>query len=281
MMMPIEMKCVALALCMSGIAISSGASRPQEHDSTILSRPVVSTYTAEFGAVSVLDTYLTPLTHHGAGGALTGRWCKMMRSDIPLVMDFDGRLQGATATGPSGNQRLYDISVAFAWGVSRQWTVTPQWSLAAGACVGFDAGGIYLPKPGNNPASAKIDAMLSLRLAASWTATLAGRSITLFDRLTLPSFGTIFSPAYGETYYEIYLGNRRGLVHPAWWGNHFCVDNLIGAEWQLSSRALLVGYRLQQRTSWINHLNTHRTLHSLVIGFTLGRDKKETYTPRP
>lgn len=237
-----------------------------------LPRPIVSTYAAEAGFVSVLDTYLTPLRHTGTGMALSGRWSKMLPSAPgKLFMDFDAALEGAVAGNPSRSRNLYDASVQVSWGVNRLIRPASGWSVAAGGAIGFDAGAIYLPKPGNNPVSAQIDAMISIRATATYTTHLGHHPLLITDRVSLPATGVFFAPAFGETYYEIYLGNRSGLAHCAWWGNHFCIDNLLSAEIVFPSRSLLIGYRWKVRSSWINDLNTQRVSHSLVVGVTFGR----------
>lgn len=97
--------------------------------------------------------------------------------------------------------------------------------------------------------------------------------------------GAFFSPEYGETYYEIYLGNHAGLAHCGWWGNHFRIDNLLAADISLGTVALRVGYHLDFSSGKVHDIVTRHTTHSLVIGLThdslniTGLDKSQNIIP--
>ena len=105
--------------------------------------------------------------------------------------------------------------------------------------------------------------------------------ITLRWQAQLPVAGVFFAPEYDESYYEIYLGNRRNLAHLGWWGNRFDLDHQLTADFRLGGTILRIGYHGTIERSWANHLNTHITTHAIVIGiggefFTRG----SYYNPR-
>lgn len=242
--------------------------------------PVTQTYTIEGGAAMMADTYLTPLRYHGARAAVTGRWTRGMGADPEhLGMEINAQINSAFTRNPARNAWLYDLDVHADWGMSYTWTPAPRWRISAGGAAGFTAGCFYLPRNGNNPATAKADIMLSLRAAGEWDFRLGSLPVTLSDRVTLPSVGAFFSQGYGEPYYEIYLGNRDGLAHFGWWGNHFCIDNLLSAELHFRKRSLLIGYRFKTDSSWVNSINSQLVSHSLVIGVTFGPQSLRTHKP--
>lgn len=254
-----------LLLCCAVTAAAEETDSPE--------RPVISRYAVEAGAATLADTYLTPLRYHGARLALSGEWKKRLPANPQrLSMTFDADIEGALTTNPVGNARMYALTADFDWGILYHFSPAPAWTIAAGGSVGFDAGVMYLPRNGNNPAAAIADIHLSLNARAAWQTRIRRTPVVVADAVALPSLSAFFTPEYGESYYEIYLGNRHGLAHCGWWGNRFGIDNLLSADFIFGRRALTVGYRYRIDTSWANSLSARRESHSIVIGVTFGAE---------
>ena len=83
-----------------------------------------------------------------------------------------------------------------------------------------------------------------------------------------PLVGAFFSPDYGELYYEIYLGNHKGLAHAAWPGNYFRLDNLLSADLHLGNTSLRIGYAADIFSSKTNNIVTRHITHLFVLGVT-------------
>lgn len=247
------------------------AAGPQLRAEEMPDRSVHSVWTLEWGAESILDTYLSPLRYHGTTLGLAASWQKNFTSRPDLwVMHNDASVRGANTLNPAHNARMFDLDVRYDWGVSRRFTLPHSIQMFAGASAGLQGGVIYLPRNGNNPASAKAEMRLSLTAGAEWHTRIGRLPLRLTESVRLPSLSAFFSPQYGETYYEIYLGNRNGLAHCGWWGNHFALDNLLAADLGLGRTALRIGYRFDARTSWVNNINTQIFTHALVIGVIPG-----------
>lgn len=181
-------------------------------------------------------------------------------------MQFEAGITANALHNERKTAKEYLLEMDFQWGINRRWRLTDGWQLAAGATAGFDVGVIYLPRNGNNPASAKADVSLSLRGSASKRLTIWSLPVLVTETVSLPSLSAFFSPQYGEPYYEIYLGNHSGLAHCGWWGNHFRLNNLITADMDFGRTALRIGYGFNINTSYVNDLNTQIITHSFVIG---------------
>ncbi len=87
------------------------------------------------------------------------------------------------------------------------------------------------------------------------------------DVVRIPSAGAFFSPQYGETMYEIYLGNRKDLVHFGWWGNSFGIDNMLAFDLMFGRKFLRLGYRLDLRTFNAENLDTQILRNSFTIAY--------------
>lgn len=232
-------------------------------------RPIMSEYRLEVGGGYLGDTYLSPLKYTGVAANLVGRWSKMMPfSPQHVSMSFEGELSGSLPKSPARNTTVYDVGMAFSWGMDYHWLPAHDWRITAGASVGLSGSVSYLPVNSNNVVSPHIRAGLSLALSGAWNTHICKLPIVVEDRVSLPSIGAFYTPGFGETFYEIYLGNRHGLAHCGWWGNNFGIDNLLSARFDFGRRSLLVGYRLKIESTWANHLNYQRANHFLVIGFT-------------
>lgn len=238
---------------------------------TLQSRPVTSTYSLEIGGRHALSTYLSPLSYRGWNAALTGDWRKAMPScPDHLLMHFNASASLSRMLNPYGNALMIGFDAAFNWGMSWRHVFESKLQVEAGADVGIDGGALYLLRNGNNPVSALASAGLALRAGISRPFRIGRLPIVVSDHVRLPSLNVFFSPQYGETYYEIYLGNHSGLAHCGWWGNNFRIDNLLAVDLDFGRTAMRIGYRFNAYTSWVCNLNTHIFTHSFVIGIIPG-----------
>ena len=266
----IKILLAALALSLTGFAAEDA-----------LERPVISAYTLEVGTSHIAETYLSPLRHKGTAFALSYERMQAMRFDPERwVMRLDGRLSLANTTNqPARNAKMWDLNLRLGWSMLRRFNFKGGWSVFAGGSTDIEGGVFYLPRNSNNPAAAK----------ASWTINAAagaarnmkiGRMPVCFRYLAeLPLTGVFFSPQYGELYYEIYLGNHKGLVRGAWPGNLFRLGNLLTADLRLGRTIIRAGYRFNVMSVKASDIVTRRIEHMAVIGvasewLSLSADRK-------
>lgn len=253
---------------MCGIVISVGAkaqSGPTE------SRPVTGLYAIEAGHKNVLATYLSPLHYSGTEIGMSGAWSKALPfNPRKALMHFNASVRFSDMLNPAGTARMVGLGGSFKWGMSWRGHIPCDIQVTAGGTVGIDGGAYYLMRNSNNPVQAMANASLSLCGSISRPFKAGKLYILLRDEVSLPSLGAFFSPEYGETYYEIYLGNRKGLAHAGWWGNNFRIDNLLSITFDFGRTAMMAGYRFNADTQWANNLNTKILTHSFVIGVIPG-----------
>lgn len=232
-------------------------------------RPVFAAYTLEYGSAHLTDTYLTPLRYEGwHAGFDYQRYQAMRFAPRDWTMCLHMNLSVDKTDNPARNASMWDIMLSADWGMMRRFRPLPGLTLAAGASTGIELGCLYNPRNGNNPASAKGAWTVNLTGYAAYRLDIGRLPVTLMYQPTLPVTGIFFAPDYGELYYEIYLGNRRGLVHGAWWGNYFRLDNLLTADLHLGATSLRIGYKGNLFSSKVNHTVTHIYEHALVIGIS-------------
>lgn len=233
-------------------------------------RPVCSAFTAEVSSSHLIDTYLTPLKYSGWSVGLQyerlqamkfspDRWCQQ----LTVAAQFD------RDANPARNATMLGANIAAHWAMMRRWPIAavPSLSLWGGGQSGVNIGGLYLRRNGNNPATAKADWTVAATGGAVWRVSVGRMPVILRWQTVLPVAGVFFSPDYDELYYEIYLGNRSGLVHAAWWGDFFRWDNLLTADLDVGSATRLrLGFRQRYLSTKVSNITSRWTSYTFVIG---------------
>lgn len=253
-------------LCILALAIGLLA-QAQSIDSLRLLRPVSSAWTLEWGAAELADTYLTPLVYKGSHYSIAYERAQAMRfSPERWTQQLDASVSFDYTHNQVQNAQMANAMVGLSWGMMRYWALPDRLRVGIGPQMSARVGVMYLGRNGNNPASAKGAAAIGPMGFVSWRASVAGIPVTLRYEGSLPSLGAFFSPEYAQLYYQIYLGDRKGLAHCAWWGNRLEYSQLLTADIVLGSTFLRIGYRGHYISSKVNRLVTHEYSNALVIG---------------
>ena len=249
-------------------------------------RPVTAAYTLEAGSAHLNDTYLTPLKYTGQNYTLGYERMQAMKfSPEKWVMQLGGRLNFGRTLNPARNATMYDLSLELSWGMMRRWDISALSGLRlyGGGMTSLDAGALYLSRNGNNPVSAKAAWTVGLTGAVVYNFRVSRLPVCLRYQPTLPVTGVFFSHDYGELYYDIYLGNHKGLAHMAHWGNYFRLDNLLTADLRLGSTNLRLGYRNDILSTKVNNIVSRRITHTFIIGVSgewLSLPRSGTISPK-
>lgn len=253
----------ALALPTDSIREESGI-RVQRHEP---GNVLTAVYALEAGGEHAFSTYLSPLSHTGSTFAISGQWSRPFATPL-WDMDIKVRARIGLLKNPTRNASMDDLGISLSWQANRAFSPLGGLTLKAGAGVMIDAGALYLPRNSNNPVAARAWGGLTLNGSARYDLRLWGKTFRLLDEVSLPSLGVFFSPHFGQSYYEIYLGDDSGLARCGWWGNHFAIDNLVAVEIPVNATRLRLGYRLNVMNSVASDIHSRITTHSLVLGIS-------------
>lgn len=147
-------------------------------------------------------------------------------------------------------------------------TSLPGLKLLAGGAVHGMGGFIYNTRNGNNPASAKADIDLNLSALAIYTIRLKEYPLTLRYQLTIPFAGILFSPHYGQSYYEIFnLGNASGVVQFNSFHNKFAMKHFLTVDFPVRNFTIRAGYLNSAYRTDVNGIESHIISHAFLIGF--------------
>ena len=233
-------------------------------------RPVASAFTFEIGRQSALDTYLSPIRYSGLDVALgyerlraasfaPGKW--LTRHNV--LLNF------ASMSNQSGNGAMMSLYLDYSFAMLRRWQLGRGLWLAGGGEAALTLGGLYNLRNSNNPATAKVAIDLGATAMASYHLRVGRLPLTFRYQVSLPVVGAFFSPAFGQSYYEMfYLGNTSGIVHFGAWHNRVDLRNYLSVDLHLGKMALRLGYRQLMRTTHVNHLDTQVLGHMFVLGIS-------------
>lgn len=255
-------------------SLPAGADTPADsnpdtevYTNALESRPVTGLYAIEIGGRSAVAEYLSPMAYDGLDLALSGHWDKALPFDpARFMMDFDARLAYSSMLNPAGSASTIGLSARFAWHMSRYIRLPHSMTFSFGGGPAIEGGALALLRNSNNPVDVTIKAALEATASLSWKTRLGRLPVLLADRFSIPLAGAFFMPQYGETFYEIYLGNRSGLAHFGWPGNMPGIDNTLSLTMDFGKTALFIGYRLSVGSAFANNLSTRSVTNGFVIG---------------
>lgn len=253
------------------LAFKAGASEQRDSSQTSPIRPVMSAYMFDIGSASVLDTYLSPIRYKGLNLRFSYERLQAMKfNPDKWVMQLETGIDYSPSKNPAKNHAIHTLMLDFKWGMMHRWYLEQieGLQLFAGSSTQLRGGALYAPANSNNVVSAKINWSLDITGMAVYNQDIGKLPITFRYQATLPLIGAMYSLDYGESYYEMYVGNHSGLVHPGWIGNRFAMTNLLTADMHFGNTTVRVGYRNVIETSWINNLNTQIFRNSIVLGLS-------------
>ena len=276
--------CLAAAV----VAVGAPSAQAQEHggplaagaDSAVAAGMSRVAHAVGVGGAGVLDTYLSQEHFSGFGmtflsDAVRFRPGRRWRFNIQHQANF------SSVADRRDDVKMAEGAYNFYWSPERSWQMQGgRLALTAGCAVNAGIGFIWNPGGGNNPANARLHLNIMPTVAADWGFTLWGMRLTAGYRAHLPLVGLMFSPNYGQSYYEIF---QRGdydhnlvpttFVAAPNFRQALSVDIGLGR-----TAALRVGYLGDYRQAAVNNLKQHVYSHYFMIGL-VRRFKLIRYRP--
>ena len=211
-----------------------------------VSRPVIGRYGMAIGGSSIVSTYLSPVEYTGLRLSIGGEWDKVAPfAGGRLKMHFEGNVGGAwSLLNTAATASMQEIDVDFSWTLERLWRFPHNFTFSAGAGIMAEGGAAALLKNSNNPVAVNIAAAVNARCEGTWQTHISRLPMLMRVGMRMPLAGAFFMPEYGETFYEIYLGNRRGLVHALYPGNRKKGDRVVFAQPYKGSPADRAGLKI-------------------------------------
>jgi len=237
-----------------------------------------------FGTSGVYDSYLSPLKYSGENIGLYYEQMKntgLMEGKISMQHIFNANY--SWTKNETGTASYYTGMVEYNYGMHYRFKPADKLQIFAGMQAGGLLGFVYNSRNGNNPATGKAHLNLSLSAIADYKLRIKSQPFHLRYQLGLPFVGAMYSPQYGESYYEIGLGDTKNLVYGASFHNYFSVRNMLTAEFPFNTFILRLSYLFSFYETRINELDTRLITNTFYIGFAnnffsvSGKQKKKNY----
>ena len=247
---------------------------PPEHPHARTPQPVSTQYVTRatlYGAgfTNVFDTYLSPQEYKGVDFRISRETMRMTRLGGGNVsaQNFLQADVGYTHNRAENNNTLSALA-NWNYGLHYNFRLAPGFRLLAGGVADLNGGFVWNLRNGNNPASARAYINLDASGMAIWDLRIKNRPITLRYQVNLPVVGVMFSPHYGQSYYEIFsLGNAGGVVKFTSLHNQPSLRQMLTVDFPVRKARMRLAYVWDAQQSRVNGLRTHAYSHVFMIGF--------------
>jgi hypothetical protein len=221
------------------------------------------------GTSSAYDSYLSPLKYTGNNFGLYYEHIKntgLMNGNVSAQQLMNANY--SWSQNKTGNASYYSGIFEYNYGLYYRFKPTEKWQLFTGAQAGGLLGFVYNTRNGNNPATGKAHLNLNLAAIANYRTQIHSQPVDFRYQLSLPFIGVMYAPPFGQSYYEIGLGNTKGLGHLSSLHNYFSVRNVLSVEIPLNWFALRFSYQVSVYETRINDVNTQLINNTFYIGLS-------------
>lgn len=220
------------------------------------------------GYANVFDTYLSPLEYTGPEVRFlleNMRFTHLMNGNVSAQHLFQVNFDYTKNISKSSEAYSGLVNYSFSLHYHKQYN--ERFKLLFGPMLDINGGVVYNRRNSNNPAQAKAYASLGGSAMAIYKFNIGRNPFTLRYQANLPLLGIMFSPEYGESYYEIFgLGNGGKNVLFTSLHNSPSLRQLLTLDIPVHRSTLRLGYVCDLQQSKVNKLKCHTYSHTFMIG---------------
>ena len=221
------------------------------------------------GGYRIKNTYLSPVVYTGEGLRIVNERMKIVSlaghrvsSQRMLDVDLSSVYNPASTVGALAGFANYSF------GYHYRFQPLPDFRLLTGAAVQGMFGFVYNTQSANNPIATHVDLDLNVSAMGIYTFRIKNYPLTFRYQMDIPLTGVLFTPNFGQSYYEIFgLGNTSGVVGFSSLHNKFAMRNFASIDFSVWKFTLRVGYLNSIYSTNIKEIQTNYVSHNLMIGF--------------
>lgn len=221
------------------------------------------------GGTNILDTYLSPEEYTGTEVRLlreNSRMTHWAKGRVSTQTIVQGNLSYSSNRADTGNELAGLLSYSVGWHYN-WYLLNGNLRLQAGSLFEANLGFIYNTRNSNNPAQAKAFINISPSVIATYRFKIKEYPLSLRYQANIPVVGVMFSPNYGQSYYEIFSeGNYDHNIVPT---TIFCSPSfyqMFSVDFNIWNTTFRIGYLGDFKQSKVNNLKTHTYSNMFMIG---------------
>ena len=260
---------VPLRLCVFIlIVLTCLPTRIQAQDSLQATRHVMRSVMIGAGHNNTFETYLSPLEYEGPEVRFayeTMRMTRLMDGNVSAQNLF--QLHASYTENISQTNHTYGGLVNWSYALHYQFRPAKGLKILFGPMLDLNAGVVYNRRNSNNPAQAKAYGGLGASGMLIYRFRIKNYPLTVRWQANLPLLGVMFSPEFGESYYEIFsLGNGGRNVVFTSLHNNPSLRQLLTLDFPVGNTVMRVGYICDLQQAKVNNLKSHTYSHDFMIG---------------
>lgn len=221
------------------------------------------------GKTNVYDTYLSPLEYRGPE-------LRFMHESMRMTRLMGGRVSAqrivqvnaSSTDNISKSGKSYSGMFNWTYALHYQYNVDDRLKILFGPMLDLNGGFIYNTRNSNNPAQAKVYGSIDASAMAIYKLRIGRYPMTLRYQANLPFIGVMFSPEYGQSYYEIFSLKHSGKnVLFTSFHNAPTVRQMLTLDFPIGKTIMRAGYLCEIQQAKVNNLKSHFYSHNFMIGF--------------
>lgn len=219
------------------------------------------------GTVNILDTYLSPEKYTGSQFLFMSQTMRE-RNGSRLSRQITHQANVAYTDNRSGDgteiSGMYRFTYAWLYG----WKfLAGNLDVRAGGMADGNLGFIYNMRNGNNPAQLRAFLNITPTALVTYKFRMLKRNVALRYQIDVPLVGVMFSPHYGQSYYEIFSeGDYDHNIVATYSGNAPSMRNTLMLDIPIGHITARIGYLGEFNQSKVNSIKTHIYTHALMVG---------------
>lgn len=221
------------------------------------------------GKTNVYDTYLSPLEYKGLE-------LRFMHESMRMTRLMGGRVSAqrivqvncSSTDNISKSSTSYSGMFNWTYALHYQYNVNENLKILFGPMIDLNGGFIYNTRNSNNPAQAKVYGNIDASAMAIYKFRIVRYPMAMRYQANLPFMGVMFSPEYGQSYYEIFsLGHGGRNVLFTSFHNAPSLRQMLTLDFPIGKTIMRAGYLCDIRQAKVNNLKSHFYSHNFMIGF--------------
>lgn len=236
-------------------------------DSLLQSNYLTRTMMYGVGYANIYDTYLSPQEYRGPELRISREIMRMSRCLKNVSIQNYLQANFSYTHNRADNNNTLAGLVSWNYGMHYNFRLNENIKFLAGGLSDFNGGFVYNLRNSNNPASAKAYINLAVSGMIIWDFRLKGQPFSLRYQANAPVLGVMFSPNYGQSYYEIFtLGNYSGVFNLTSFDKQPSIRQFLSLDIPLNHSRLRFSYIYDIQQSKVNSIKTHTYSHAFMVG---------------